>query len=108
MEPVKQSNNERPKVVRRFLHWMASQSRHRRRLASTLAIDLSLYAVLVVAYFFVVLQWLNEPLAGLFRDNMGHYALVSVLLILGQGLLLDLVTSSLLRLAKRVNGKGRE
>ena len=108
MEPAEQSNNERPKVVHRFLRWMASQSRHRRRLASTLAIDLVLYAVLVVAYFFVVLQWLNEPLAGLFREDMGHYALVSVLLILGQGLLLDIVTSSLLCLAKRVNGKGRE
>jgi hypothetical protein len=108
LEPAKQSNNKRPKVVRRFLQWMASQSRHRRRLAGTLAINLALYAVLVVAYFFVVLRWLNEPLAGLFRENMGHYALISVLLILGQGLLLDIVTSSLLRLIRRVNGKRGE
>jgi hypothetical protein len=108
LEPAEQSNIKRPKVVRRFLRWMASQGRYRRRWVGTLAINLTLYAVLVVAYFFVVLQWLNEPLAGLFRENMGHYALVSVLLILGQGLLLDIVTSSLLRLAKRVNGKERE
>jgi hypothetical protein len=39
---------------------------------------------------------------------MGHYALISVLLILGQGLLLDIVTSSLLRLVRRVNGKRGE
>ena len=65
-----------------------------------MASNLVFYAILVVAYFFAVLRWLNEPLARLFRQNLAHYAMVSVMLILGQGLLLDIVTSSLLRLGK--------
>ena len=75
---------------------------------STAAINLALYAVLVIAYFLVVLQWLNEPLARLFQENLVHYALASALLILGQGILLDIVASNLLRLAKWVNRKGKE
>jgi len=82
--------------------------RRRRKRVSTAAINLALYAVLVVAYFLVVLQWLNEPLGRLFQENLVHYALASVLLILGQGLLLDVVTSNLLRLAKWVNRKRRK
>jgi hypothetical protein len=79
----------------------------RRGQMSTAAINLAFYAVLVIAYFLIVLQWLNEPLARLFQENLAHYALASVLLILGQGVLLDVIASNLLRLAKWVNRKWR-
>jgi hypothetical protein len=75
------------------------------RRMGTVAINLVLYAVLVVAYFFAVLQWLNEPLAQLFRRHLTQYALVSVALILGQGLLLDVVSSSLLSLGKWLSNR---
>ncbi len=91
-------------IVRRF----GLLIRRRQWQMSTVIINLVLYTVLVVTYFFVVLQWLNEPLAQLFQENLVHYALVSVVLILGQGVLLDIVTSSLLRLAKWVNGTWRK
>lgn len=105
----KRFHNDRwPKTVRRFVSMVVLPGRRRRRQVSTAAINLALYAVLVVAYFLVVLQWLNEPLGRLFQENLVHYALASVLLILGQGLLLDVVTSNLLRLAKWVNRKRRK
>ncbi len=109
LSPRKQTaKGKQPKVARGVLHGLALLSRRRKRQIGTAAINLVLYAILVVAYFFVVLKWLNEPLARLCRENLTHYAAVSVMLILGQGLLLDIVTSNLLRLAKWVNGKWRE
>lgn len=71
-------------------------------------IELGLYAILVIIYFLVVLRWLNEPLASLFQENLVCYAIVSVVLILGQGILLDIVTSNLLWLAKRIKGRERK
>lgn len=96
-----------PGSVRRFLRRVALSSRRRRQM-STAAINLALYAALAVAYFFVVLRWLNEPLARLFQEDLVRYAVVAVLLILGQGLLLDIVAANLLRLAKRLSRRQRE
>jgi hypothetical protein len=90
------------------LRRVALLSRRHRRQIGAVAINLIVYAILVVTYFLVVLQWLNEPLARLFRQDLIRYAFVSVLLILGQGLLLDVVTSCLLCLARWMPGKGRE
>jgi len=71
-------------------------------------IEFGLYAILVIVYFLVVLRWLNEPLASLFQENLFRYAIVSVSLILGQGILLDIVTSNLLWLAKWIKGRERK
>ncbi len=101
------SKNKQPESALKLLRRVVTPSRRRRQQMSTAAINLVLYAILVVAYFIVVLQWLNEPLARLFAQDMPRYAVVCVLLILGQGLLLDIVTASLLRLAKRLSGKRR-
>lgn len=99
--------DERPESTLKLLRRVVTPSRRRRQQMSTAAINLALYAILVVAYFIVVLQWLNEPIARLFELDMPRYAVVCVLLILGQGLLLDIVTASLLRLARRLSGKRR-
>jgi len=99
--------DERAESTLKLLRRVVTPSRRRRQQMSTAAINLALYAILVVAYFIVVLQWLNEPLARLFEQDMLRYAVVCVLLILGQGLLLDIVTASLLRLARRLSGKRR-
>jgi len=80
-------------------------NRHCMRQIGAVAISLVLYTLLVVAYSLAVLHWLNEAMAQLFRENLDHYAIASVLLILGQAILLDLVTSGLLRLGKWVNGR---
>ena len=98
----------RKRGFQKFIRGLVAFLGYRRRLAGSAAINLVLYAVLVVVYFFVVLRWLNEPLARLFREDLVHYALVSMVLILGQGLLLDIATSSLLRFRKWMNKKWRK
>ena len=58
-------------------------------------IELAIYSVLVVGYFFLVLHFLGEWLVQL--HNRYVYALVSILLIIGQAVLLEAVTTLLLR-----------
>ncbi|MBN2501060.1 MAG: hypothetical protein JXB38_09810 [Anaerolineales bacterium] len=59
-------------------------------------IELVLYGLLVVGYFFLALRYLGDPLARLFQDNLRYYAIASLLLIVAQGVLLDFVVTFLL------------
>jgi hypothetical protein len=63
-------------------------------------IELAVYAVLVVAYFFLVLHFLGEGLRQLEVNHRYTYAGVSILLIIGQAVLLENVTTMLLRLLR--------
>lgn len=60
------------------------------------AIELVLYGLLVVGYFYLVLRLLGEPLKVLFNENMLLYSLVALGLIVTQSVLLEMVTSFLL------------
>lgn len=60
------------------------------------AIEVFVYAVLVIVYFFFVLRWLAEPLNQLFHNNLLVYAFASLGLIVAQGVLLEFITSGLL------------
>ena len=63
-------------------------------------IELVIYAILVVGYFFFVLHFLGE---GLHRVEVHHrytYACVAILLIIGQAVVLENVTTFLLRLIR--------
>ena len=68
-----------------------------RVLLRNLAIELIIYAILVVIYTVVVLRLLSQPLARLFDTNLLTYAIVALGLIAAQGALLDAVTSFLLK-----------
>jgi hypothetical protein len=61
-------------------------------------IELPIYAVLVVAYFFLVLHFLADGLGNLQRQHVVLYALVSIALIIGQAVVLEWLTTMLLRL----------
>jgi len=63
-------------------------------------IELVVYGVLVVAYFFVVLRFLQDHLVHLAHDHIRIYAVVAILLILGQAVVLEYVTTSLMRLIR--------
>lgn len=65
-------------------------------LVRNFVIELIVYSILVVAYFVVALRLLGEWLARLFHSNLVTYALISLGLIVAQGMLLDLITSFLL------------
>jgi hypothetical protein len=70
------------------------------RIASTLQaflIELAVYAVLVTGYFFLVLHYLSGGLQKLHLYHVKVYALVAIVLIIGQAVLLESVTTWLLR-----------
>jgi len=60
-------------------------------------IELAIYAVLVVAYFFLVLHFLGGWLQQLEINHRNAYAGIAILLIIGQAAFLDSVTTFLLR-----------
>jgi uncharacterized membrane protein len=65
------------------------------------AIELAIYAVLVVGYFFLVLHLLGQWLYRLETQHRITYAVIALLLIAGQAVILDAVTSLLFRFLRR-------
>ena len=66
-------------------------------LMRSLALELAIYAPLVTLYFFIVLRMANDWLTNLYTASSTKYAIVAVLLIVGQGAMLEILTSWLLR-----------
>ena len=64
------------------------------------AIELTIYALLVVAYFFLVLHLLGKWLYGLEIHHRYTYASLAILLIMGQAVLLESLTTFLIRLLR--------
>jgi len=67
-------------------------------------IELILYAFLVFAYFSLVLTFLGDWLQRIYHAERKLYAALALVLIVCQGIMLEAVTSLLLRLIRR----GRE
>ena len=65
------------------------------------AIELAIYAVLVTAYFFLVLHLLGNWLYRLDTQHRILYAVVALLLVVGQAVVLDALTSVLFRFLRR-------
>jgi uncharacterized membrane protein len=65
------------------------------------AVELAIYAVLVTAYFFLVLHLLGGWLYRLETQHRITYAVVALLLIAGQAVVLDAVTTLLFRFLRR-------
>ncbi len=63
-------------------------------------LELLVYGALVVGYFFLVLHLMGNWLNDLFHNNPRLYAAAALLLIIGQGVLLEWVTSMLLAFIK--------
>ena len=68
------------------------------------AIELAIYALLVVGYFFLVLHFLGEGLRQLEVYHRYTYAGVALLLIIGQAVILQNVTTLLLRFIRGRTG----
>jgi hypothetical protein len=64
------------------------------------AIELTIYAVLVIAYFFLVLHLIGQWLYELEIHRRYTYAAVAILLIIGQAVLLESLTTFLIRLIR--------
>ncbi len=63
-----------------------------------LLVEMPIYAVLIVAYFFLVLHFLSDWLGDLHAHHTLLYSLVAIGLIVGQGVVLESLTTWLLRL----------
>ena len=66
-----------------------------RELIRNFLIELAVYGVLLVIYFFVALRYLAEPLARLFENNLLVYAFMGLGLIVVQAVFLEFITSFL-------------
>lgn len=64
------------------------------------AFELMIYGVLVIGYFFAVLHFLGGWLVHLEQQHIRTYAFVAVVLMIGQAVVLELVTTFLLRLLR--------
>jgi hypothetical protein len=65
-----------------------------------LAIELAIYGLLVTAYVLLVLRYLDGWLKHLYDNGKTRYAIICLLLIIGQGIVLEMVTGALLRLLR--------
>ncbi len=63
----------------------------------SMGLELIIYAPIVTAYLFIVLRFAGDFLEHLFLQSPLLYTLICVVAILAQGVLLDLLTSWLLR-----------
>ena len=69
-----------------------------RLILRNLAIEMVLYAILLLGYFLVVLQYLAEPLTNYFNTNLTAYAFIGLGLIVAQAVLLDNIVAFLIKL----------
>ena len=67
-------------------------------------IELVVYAILVVGYFFLVLHFLGEGLQRIEQNHRYAYAALTILLMIGQAVVLQNVTTFLLRV---IRGRGQ-
>lgn len=66
------------------------------------ALELAIYGLLVAAYFLLVLHLLGEWLYELETDHRYVYAVVAILLVIGQAVVLESLTTFLIR---RIRGR---
>ena len=69
-----------------------------KKMIGNFAIELVIYAILVVVYFVLVLRLLGEPLSQLYQDNLVLYAFLALGLVLVQAVVLESVTSFIMKL----------
>ena len=63
-------------------------------------VELAVYAVFVTTYFFLVLHYLSGWLQNLHLYHVKIYAVVTIVLIIAQAVLLESITTWLLRLLR--------
>ncbi|HEY6872217.1 MAG TPA: hypothetical protein VI298_05750 [Geobacteraceae bacterium] len=63
--------------------------------------ELAVYAVFVLLYYFLVLHFLGARVKQVFDANKIHYAILALVLIVVQGVSLEMLTSALLRVIRR-------
>ncbi|HDD61964.1 MAG: hypothetical protein DRI65_06450 [Chloroflexota bacterium] len=65
-----------------------------------LLIEIVIYSFLIFGYYLLVLRWLDDWLMTIFNTNLVYYAVVGLSMIFIQAVLLDFVTSYLMKFIK--------
>ena len=71
-----------------------------RKLIRNLIVEILIYSVLIFGYYLLVLRWLGEWIGSMFDSNLYLYAFTGLGLIFVQAVLLDLLTSFLMKFIK--------
>ena len=71
-----------------------------RKLLRNLIVEIIIYSMLIFGYYLMVLRWLGDWIASMFNSNLYRYAFAGLGLIFIQAVLLDLVTSFLMKYIK--------
>ena len=74
------------------------------RFLRSFAVELAIYAMLVVCYFLLVLHFVAAWVERLYREETRLYAAVAIALMIGQGVVLEMLTTALLRFIRRRAG----
>ena len=82
-----------------------SREKERPIFSPLLFVEIAVYAALVAGYLIVALRALTPLLQKTFEEDRPLYAWICVLLMLGQGLLLEFATSLLVAGLVRLAGK---
>lgn len=67
-----------------------------KRLLRNFLLELVIYAILVIAYFLIVLRTIGDWLHTLYEDELGTYAILALVLIVVQAVILEMVTTFLI------------
>ena len=59
--------------------------------------ELAVYAIFVFGYFFLVRHFLGDRVKQVFDENKNYYAILTLALIIVQGVFLEMLTSALFR-----------
>lgn len=71
-----------------------------RKLLRNLIFEIIIYGLLIFGYYLVVLRWLGEWIKSIFDSNLYVYGLAGLGLIFVQAVILDIVTSFLMKFIK--------
>ena len=70
------------------------------KLIRNFVIELVVYGVLLIIYFYTVLRFLGNFLTSLYVNDLVIYAVLALVLIIAQGVLLESLTSFLIKLLR--------
>jgi len=66
-------------------------------LLRSILLEIAIYVPIVAVYFWLILRYVGDKFASLYQDSLALYAIAATLAILIQGVLLERLTSWLLR-----------
>ena len=71
-----------------------------RKLFRNLLIEIIIYSLLIAGYYLLVLRWMGDWIASIFNSDLVLYAFAGLGLIFVQAVLLDILTSFLMKYIK--------